>query len=189
MFETTILVVIWVFCGAVLGFWIGRFSVRFYIPGPKTESGIWQCIKGVGSPVSGVVTDCSDEKWTQIRISCDTEKLYAPADGKVIRIFPLGNEILLRTDDDIVLRVRVGDVEDDLQSEYFRVKVLQNEVVSKGKLLLEYDRKALEATGEMADVWVRIEEASFDEQVMKVADGMVKAGEEVFKIGRKQAHA
>lgn len=138
----------------------------------------------IGSPVNGVVTDYNEGRRPEIVLYPAEEKLYAPTGGKVIRLLPLGNEILFRTEAGAVLRMKVGDGADELQSEYFRPKAIQNEVVNKGKILLEYDKKALEAEGIECNVSVRVEEAGISEKVLNIADGRVKVGEGIFEICR-----
>ena len=92
--------------------------------------------------------------------------------------------MLFRMEEGCVLRIKVGDNVDDLQGEYFRPKVVQNEVVNKGKLLLEFDRRNLEAEGQDCIVAVMVEEYRPGEQVFCCAQGSVNAGEDVFEIVR-----
>jgi len=141
-------------------------------------------IYSIGSPVTGVVTDCREGKHPEVILYPTEEKVYAPAGGKVLRMLPLGNEILFRTEEGTVLRMWVGEGVDELQSEYFRPKAIQNEVVNKGKLLLEFDKKALEAEGIECTLAVRVEEPGIGDKVLKIADGRVKSGESIFEIYR-----
>ena len=138
----------------------------------------------ISSPVSGQITDYGNGRRPEISINPDGEKLHAPAGGKVIRLFPLGNEMLLRMEEGVVVRIKVGEKADDLQSEYFRPKVVQNEVVNKGKLLLEFDRRNLEAEGVDCLVTVTVEEYEPGEQVFPCTEGSVKVGEDIFEIVR-----
>jgi len=136
----------------------------------------------IGSPVSGVVTDCDDGKYPTVILYPAEEKVYAPAGGKVLKIFPLRNEMLFRTEEGPVLRMIVGDGVGELQGEYFRLKVIQNEVVNKGKLLMEFDKRALEEEGVECLVSVQVEETGLGDNVSKMAAGRVKVGETIFEI-------
>lgn len=229
MAETVILLVVGLFCGMIPGFWLGRFSAKYYVG----ENGVAESeenaaldggIRGgepavgqdasagraeeakirkfgpqrydkrrigeagmavISSPVSGNIIDYSDGKRPEIVLNPDEEKLYAPAGGKIIKLFPLGNEMLFRTEEGIVLRIKVGEKVDELQSEYFRPKVIQNEVMNRGKLLLEFDRRSLEAEGVDCQLSVRVEDFAPGERVAGVAEGCVKAGEAIFEIAQK----
>jgi len=130
------------------------------------------------------VADYREGKHPEVILYPVEEKLHAPAGGKIIRMLPLGNEMLFRTEEGAVLRLLVGEGVDELQTEYFRPKVIQNEVVNKGKLLLEFDKNELEAEGIECVVSVRVEEAGMADKVLNVADGRVRVGEEIFEICR-----
>lgn len=214
MVETVILLAIGLFCGMIPGFWLGRLSARYYVggnedetTGESAEENVWESAENgsfsnevpkydkrklseaglslISSPVGGHIIEYGNGKRPEVRINPEVEKLYAPAGGKVIRLFPMGNELLFRTEDAVVLRIKVGDDVDELQSEYFRPKVIQNEVVNRGKLLLEFDRKSLEAEGVECRVSVCVEEVEPGRQVSGTAVGSVKVGEAVFEIVQK----
>lgn len=212
MIETVILVIVGVVCGTVLGFWLGRVSAKYYVGEAEEEqteknsepvqedrhagSGIpnklWyerreldqNGVYSIGSPVNGMIADYAEGRHPEVTLYPAEEKMYAPMGGKVVRLFPLGNEILFRTEEGSVLRMKVGTGVDELQSEYFRLKVIQNEVVNKGKLLLEFDKNALEEEGVECTVSVRIEEVGLGDKVQNVTDGRVKVGEAIFEISR-----
>ena len=57
-----------------------------------------------------------------------------------------------------------------------------NEVVEKGKLLLEFDRKGLEAEGVSAEVSVSVESTFYGGEIRIAAGEHVKAGEELLQI-------
>ena len=110
------------------------------------------------------------------------DKLYAPAGGKVIRLFPLGNEFLFRTEFGEELHIRAGDGEDELLGRYYRPRVIQNEIVPKGKLLLEFDRCGLQQEGSSAQVSVKLEECAPGKEIRLTAGSLVRTGEEILRV-------
>lgn len=167
--------------GAALaaGFCMGRLIQE---PGerPVHESKRESVIRfpfSVGSPVSGEVVDMNDGGKPMVAIHPGEDKLYAPANGKVTKIFPMGNAFLFRTEFGAELYMRVGDSEDDLMERYYRPRVVQNEIVGKGKLLLEFDRKGLVTEGASCCVSVTVETGACVGNILAAAGEHVKTGE------------
>lgn len=136
----------------------------------------------VGSPVSGEILDRREGERPAIAIYPDEDRLYAPANGKVIKIFPLGNQFLLSAESGQEFLIRAGDSQDELMGKYFRPRILQNEIVGKGKLLLEFDRRGLEAEGVSAKVQISVETGSCDSSVLPEAGERIRTGEEIFRV-------
>lgn len=136
----------------------------------------------VGSPVSGEVTEHSEGDRPTVVIHTDSNRLYAPAGGKITRLFPMGNAMLFTTEFGAELYIQAGKTEDDLLNRYYRPKIVQNEVVGKGKLLLEFDRQGLEAEGISPDVSVCVEHYGPGGTVRMTMKERVKAGEEILKV-------
>lgn len=197
--------VTWVVTAAVVGVLMGRLSMyrkrdeeeaqkqetREYASREKREQG--RLRRGhrreeepggwpVGSPVTGLVMEQGEGEPSMIVIRSDVNKLYAPAGGKVTRLFPMGNAMLFTTDFGVELYIQVGKTEDDLLNRYFRPKVVRNEVVAKGKLLMEFDRLGLEAEGVSAEVAVYVENCGSCCAVKMTAGERVKAGEEILLV-------
>lgn len=210
-----ILNLIWVVTAAVVGFLMGRLSMyrkrdaeeaeaaeetgqapqgkrqygRQRMSGrrgrgirPEEDVSGWS----VGSPVSGEVTEHSEGDRPTVVIHTNGNKLYAPAGGKITRLYPMGNAMLFTTEFGAELYIQAGKTEDELLNRYYRPKIVQNEVVSKGKLLLEFDRQGLEAEGVSPDVSVRVEHYGSGGAVRMTMRERVKAGEEILKL-REQA--
>ena len=135
----------------------------------------WQ----VGSPVSGYAVVRREGPEAEVVICPVEDRLYAPAAGKVIKLYPMGNAFRFRTEFGAELHIQLGDVKDDMFGRYFRPRVVQNEIVSKGKLLLEFDRQGLEAEGIPAEVSVRVEHYAFGYDVAATAEEQIRAGEEI----------
>lgn len=143
---------------------------------PETQS--WT----VGSPVSGWVTSCREGEHPMVVIQPEEDRLYAPAAGKITRLYPMGNAFLFRTEFGTEVRLQVGNVGDDLLGRYFRPRVVQNEIVGKGKLLLEFDSQRLVSEGVSPAVTVSVENQSYDSSVRAVAAEQVRAGEDILLI-------
>ena len=139
---------------------------------------IWE----VGSPVAGEVTECREGKRPFVVIAPGENKLYAPTGGKVIRLYPMGNAFSFVTEFGVLLHIQVGELEEELLNCHYRPRVIQNEVVNKGKLLLEFDRLALEEAGDAGTVTVRVENSLPGSRVRMLAEGRVKCGEEIFEV-------
>ncbi len=108
-------------------------------------------------------------------------KLYAPAAGKIIRLYPMGNAMVLRTDVGWELMIKIGQNNDEMNSMYYRSRVVKNEIVSKGKLLVEFDTEGLQKEG--VDARVRIGIVNYREAEIAVCGrGAVKVGEELMRV-------
>lgn len=140
----------------------------------------------VCSPVSGWVTSCREGEHPVVVIQPEEDKLYAPAAGKITRLYPMGNAFLFRTEFGTDIYLQVGNVGDDLLGRYFRPRVVQNEIVGKGKLLLEFDSQKLVAEGISPAVTVSVESQSYDSSVHAVAAEQVRTGEEILLIEEYQ---
>lgn len=136
----------------------------------------------LGSPVSGYVLSFREGDRPAAVIQPMEDKIYAPASGKIIRLFPMGNDFLFVTDFGAELRIRAGDTDDDLLGRYFRPRVVQNEIVAKGKLLLEFDRQSLAAEGASTMVTLSVEHRAYGSNVQLAADEEVKTGQELLRI-------
>lgn len=136
----------------------------------------------VGSPVSGWVTSCREGEHPVVVIQPEEDRLYAPAAGKITRLYPMGNAFLFRTEFGTEVHIQVGNVGDDLLGRYFRPRVVQNEIVGKGKLMLEFDSQRLVAEGISPAVTVSVESQSYDNSVRAVATEQVRAGEDILLV-------
>lgn len=139
----------------------------------------------VGSPVTGLVVSYKEGEHPAVQLSPLEDKLYAPANGKIIKIFPMGNAFLFLTEFGTELYIRAGEVKDDLLGSYFRSRVVQNEIVNKGKLLLEFDRMGLKAEGVSFAVTVSVENHTYGSNVTMTAKEQVRPGEEIMRVQEK----
>ena len=182
----------------IFGFFLGRFSVNRISEeneaeeNPEEEQVQWQKRDrkatgmvekySVGSPVAGMVVRSNAGENPTVVIRPEGGKLFAPTGGKITRLYPGGKDMLFTTEFGAEMHISVGEVQDDLLERYYRPRVIQNEVVPKGKLLLEFDVQGLAAEGETADVSLRMERYDYDTEVVPTAEGRVKAGEDILKI-------
>lgn len=143
---------------------------------PRSQAGT------VGSPVSGEVEDAGRDGSQTVGIRPDEDRIYAPAGGKILKLFPLGNAFLFRTDLGAELYIQAGDGEDELLGRYYRPRVVRNEIVGKGKLLLEFDREGLEAQGISLRVSITVENSIYGSDITAVAGEYVRTGEEILQI-------
>lgn len=165
-------------------------SSRFLRTGRRISGGReQQTMQGlgrvVGSPVSGLVVSYKEGEHPAVQLSPLEDKLYAPANGKIIKIFPMGNAFLFRTEFGTELYIRAGDAKDDLLGRYFRSRVVQNEIVNKGKLLLEFDRMGLKSEGVSFAVTVSVENHTYGSNVTMTAKEQVRPGEEIMRVREK----
>lgn len=100
----------------------------------------------------------------------------------------MGNAMLFTTEFGAELYIQAGRTEDELLNRYYRPKIVQNEVVGKGKLLLEFDRQGLEAEGVSPDVSVCVEHYGSGGGVRMTTRERVKTGEEILKVRERAAY-
>ncbi len=132
----------------------------------------------IASPVAGQVDVLEGQGHRGVLLTPEDNKVYAPASGKIIRLYPRGNEFLLRTDSGVVLRLRAGERDADMTRDYFRPRIMQNEFVGKGKLLLEYDREALARDGYDTHVSMTVEEEERSYDLSVTGSMWVKNGQD-----------
>ena len=138
-----ILTVMWLMTALVIGFMVGRISMygswdtdeegietekgeasaevrsRKRRHGPEDKGQFWS----VGSPLSGEVIFQEEGDRPTVVIHPDEGRLYAPADGRITRLFPMGNSFLFTTDFGAELYIQAGAVGDELLSGYYRPRV------------------------------------------------------------------
>lgn len=177
--------VLWIFATAatafVLGLCLGKREEKKSAGRGrenKEEAFAWL----VGSPVSGEIAYAQEGEHPTVVILPSEDKLYAPAGGKITRIYPAGNEFLFRTEFGAELHIRAGDAQEELLEQFCRPRIVQNEIVGKGKLLLEFDRQGIEDGGGSPQVSVRLENGIYGSDVRFMAEGSVRTGEEILGI-------
>jgi PTS system beta-glucosides-specific IIC component len=138
----------------------------------------------VGSPVQGEARSVQDDYQQGFQIYPRQGSVYAPASGKITRLYPTGNAFRLRTDEGVDLTLRVGTNTEELEGMYFRPRVVQNEVVVKGKLLLEYDLDSVRQEGYDPTLWLTVEDHEDYQSIEFAKDGLTKIGESLLWISK-----
>lgn len=179
----------------ITGFWIGR-SVKWMAEETEervkaqedAEQGPEIVKKGkrriplgwvIASPVSGQVRPFWEGSRCGVLIQPQEGMLYAPVSGRITRLYPMGRAMEIATDFGVVLLLKAGNGGDELCSAYYRSRVVQNEVVSKGKLLLEFDREGLESQNVDVAVSVSMETTLEEKNIVVTQKDFVKVGEEL----------
>ena len=146
----------------MVGFWSGR-SIRWKMEETEETGGRQGREKKyssqatgeegvtIGSPVNGEIRKRMEETAEEtadagtgcISIVPEDGKVYAPTAGKVLKLYPMGNRIRFRTDSGLELLLNICRDREELHSAYYHCNVLQNEIVRKGKLLMEFDQEGL----------------------------------------------
>lgn len=143
----------------------------------------------VGSPVSGQAAVLQEGPEAEIVIQPAEDRLYAPVSGKITKLYPMGNAFRFHTEFGAELYIQAGDAQDDMLGRYYRPRIVQNEIVSKGKLLLEFDRQGLAAEGASAEVSVRVDNHIYGSEVVATAEGPVRTGEEILWMQDRDEHS
>lgn len=169
------------------GFWIGR-SMKWMaeeteerVRTDEEEKNLRRIPLGrmIASPVSGTVRPFYEGSRCGALIQPEEAVIYAPVSGRIRKLYPMGQAMLLATDFGMELLLRVGSGGDELCSMYYRSKVVQNEIVGKGKPLLEFDREGLESLGVDVTVVVSLESLPEERNVVVTGKERIKVGEEL----------
>lgn len=134
------------------------------------------------SPVSGTPRAFYEGGRRGMVILPEDGQLYAPVSGKIIKLYPMGNAFILRMEEGTEVLVRVGSGPDEVYSMCFRPRIVQNEIVNKGKLLLAFDKECLEEAGEDVSVSVSLNEGINGREISCTQKSRVKVGDELMKI-------
>lgn len=83
-------------------------------------------------------------------------KVYAPVDGKVVSLFSTKHAIGILGDNGAEILIHIGIDTVDLKGKYFTAHVKQGQKVTKGQLLIEFDRSKITASGYNDEIMVII---------------------------------
>ena len=158
----------------------GRAARNRPVPGEKRIPLGW----AIASHITGQVKFLHEGTMRGALIAPEQEIVYAPASGKITRLYPTGNAMRLRTDCGIELLIRAGVDTGELESRYYRPRVVQNEVVNKGKPLLEFDVEGIRGEGFDPAVMVSVEEAADYRDVTVCQALRVKVGDDLMWVRR-----
>ncbi len=187
--------------GLLIGFWSGR-SIRWKMEETEeTDRDDREARKitanrqllregtAIGSPVNGEIRRSAEEAENpgtgSISIVPEDGKVYAPTAGKVLKLYPMGNRIRFRTDSGLELLLNICRDREELHSAYYHCNVLQNEIVRKGKLLVEFDREGLSKEGVDTAVTVEMCQVPEVKQIVSTWKDYIRAGEELLWVQRR----
>ena len=74
-------------------------------------------------------------------------EVVAPADGKIIAVFPTGHAIGMRLENGLEILIHVGINTVELAGQYFSLLVKEDERVKRGQPILRFDLPAIKAAG------------------------------------------
>lgn len=195
--------------GLLVGFWSGR-SLRWKMEETE-ETGenreerkittARQLVREgttIGSPVNGEIRKAAGEEQEaageeqeaaemragRISILPEDGRVYAPTAGKVLKLYPMGNRIRFRTDSGLELLLNICKDREELHSAYYHCNVLQNEIVRKGKLLVEFDQESLAREGVDTAVTVEMCQSPEAKQIVSTWKDYIRAGEELLWVQR-----
>lgn len=133
----------------------------------------------VSSPASGVVKAFFEGSRCGALIQPEAGEVFAPVAGRILKLYPMGSAMLIAADFGKQVLLKAGSGADDLCSMYYRSKVVQNEIITKGKLLLEFDKEGLENRGVDVTVAVSMETGMEEKSIVVTQDEHIKVGEEL----------
>ena len=179
--------------GLLIGFWLGR-SIRWNMEETEEEAvnrqeerkitGNRQLVMegtAIGSPVNGEIRKISHNTKC-ITILPSDGRVYAPTAGKVLKLYPMGNRIRFRTDSGVELLLNICKDKEELHSTYYRCNVLPNEIVRKGKLLVEFDQEGLAREGVDTAVTVEMCQTPDRGRIVRTWKDYIRAGEELLWV-------
>ncbi len=180
--------------GAAITFaltWFLGFEDEGAVPA-KTESGasLVQKVK-IASPADGELIELSqvkDETFASgvlgkgAAVIPANGRVVSPVNGKVTSVFPTKHAIGIVDENGAELLIHIGVDTVKLEGKYFTAHVKNGDLVKKGDLLVEFDKKAVEAEGYDTAVAVLVTNSQEFLDVLPGAKGAVKAGEDLMTI-------
>lgn len=139
----------------------------------------------IGSPAAGELSLYHEEGKKGVIIYPEHGTLYAPVEGKIVKLYPTGNAFRIRTDYGIELLIQAGVKTKELEGMHYRPRVVQNEIVVKGKLLLEFDLKAICTEGYDPSIRMSIEDGGACREIAITEAPHVKVGEDILWVSSR----
>lgn len=140
----------------------------------------------VVSPATGQMSIFEEDDVRKVRILPDYGKVYAPASGRIMHLYPMGSAMLLRTEFGADIMIQIGSNVDEMCSGFYRCRVMEHEIVRKGALLLEYDPAAVSLAGANPEMILTIENEKDLDKVTITGSSRIKSGEPLLYIVCKE---
>ncbi len=109
-------------------------------------------------------------------------RITAPFDGEVVTVFRTKHVIGLRSSEGVELMIHIGIDTVELEGKYFTAHVADGDIVKTGDLLMEFDKKAIEAAGYETVVPVIVTNTGDYLDIITSEEGTVKSGQPLFTV-------
>ena len=96
--------------------------------------------------------------------------LVAPCEGEVVKIFPGGHALLMKTQEGLELLLHIGLDTVDLQGKGFEQLCADGQIVRRGQSLVNFDREIIQAAGKTMHSALVVT----NKEVVKAATGLTK---------------
>lgn len=170
---------------AMTGFWIGR-SLQWNLVDEEGDANARRILKGneIVAPATGTVRLVETEGRREMHLVPEQGKIYAPAAGRILKLYPMGRAMVLQTEFGAEILLKAGDGVDDMYSRYYRCRVMEHEYVRKGALLLEYDPWGIASEGADPEISVSLQNPEAFEQLQMTELTHMKVGEPMIYVAR-----
>lgn len=170
---------------AMTGFWIGR-SLQWNVEEEEENPKAKRILKGneIVAPATGTVKVAEENGRKELLLVPEQGKIYAPAAGRITKLYPMGCAMLLQTEFGAEVLLKAGEGIDDMYSGYYRCRVMEHEYVRKGALILEYDPRGIASEGANPQVSVSVQNEEMFEQLRVTELSHMKAGEPMIYVAK-----
>ena len=154
-------------------------SVKSIVCEPRT---IYSPLKGTVKPLSEVSDPVFAEGVMGPGVGIDPQegKLYAPADGEIVSVFPTGHAVGMKTKDGMEVLLHIGIDTVQLEGDGFKAVVKQGDHVKAGELLVEFDRVKITEKGYQTTTMVLLQNAAELGTMSESRLGPVEAMDKLF---------
>lgn len=143
------------------------------------------------SPIVGKIielSDINDQAFSDgllgkgIAISPEEGKIYSPFDGVVMALYPTKHAIGILSDRGCEVLIHIGMDTVRLEGKFFKNHIEQNDKVKKGDLLISFDLEAIKKAGYETDTPIIITNTDDYLDVVGIAEGQVKVGDDLLRL-------
>ncbi|MDK1726877.1 beta-glucoside-specific PTS transporter subunit IIABC [Dellaglioa algida] len=145
----------------------------------------------MASPLSGTImplSEVADEAFASealgkgFAVNPSVGEVYAPFDGKVVAVFPTKHAIGLVSDTGVEVLIHIGLNTVELNGKYFETLIETNDIISKGQLLVTFDKEKIEDAGYLTQVPVVITNTAQYDSIEVIKSGVITKGEDILVI-------
>ncbi len=134
------------------------------------------------------LSDCADEAFSGEALGKGCVifpaegKVVSPCDGEVRKLFPTHHAVGLVTPDGVEILIHIGMDTIKLEGKYFSAHVKQGDKVTKGQLLISFDKEAIEKAGYKTETPVVITNTDDYLDVVQTVEGPVQTGADLLAV-------